>query len=354
MKDWTKKTGAALLALALAAMISAGCGKKDEAATTSESTGSTTTGSTTTANGEKLTGKIEIDGSSTVFPIAQALTEEFGKSNGEVNIAVSEAGTGAGIKKFIKGELDIATASRPIEPEEADEAVKAGNDFIEVPIAFDGLSIVVNPKNTFLESITIDELHKIWDKDSKVKTWADVRAGFPATPLVLYGPTDSHGSFEYFNEAINKDKKNSRSDYSQCPDYNVLVQGVSRDDGALGYVGYAYFDQNKDQLKAIPVDAGKGAVGPSPETIVDGTYSPLSRPLFLYVSKKAIERPEVMAFVKFALSGGKAAIGQTGYIPLPDDAYALITKRVEDKKTGSVFAGIQPGMKIQDVLSKEQ
>lgn len=297
-----------------------------------------------------LAGSITIDGSSTVGPVTTAVVEDFGNVNKEVKISVSEKGTGAGIKAFIAKEIDICDASRAIKDEEIADATKAGVEFVEIPIAYDGLSIIVNPKNDFAKDLTVEELKKIWEPGSKITNWKDVRAGFPDKPLKLFGPTTSHGTFEYFTEAICKTKKKSREDYQQCPDYNALIQGVSGEEGALGYVGFNYYEQNKTKVKLVGVNAGKGAIEPNPERIINGEYSPLARPLLIYVSKKSLERKEVSEFVKFYLTEGKKAISETGYVPLPDDGYKFGLDRVEKGITGSVFNKFTPGTKLADFL----
>ncbi len=323
---------------ALAAMaLLAGCG---------QSTGGSATGS-------RLTGTIDIDGSSTVFPVAAALVEEFNAANPDVRITVNQAGTGSGFAKFARGETDIATASRPVTDAEVAELAKAGVEFVEAPIAFDGLSIVVNRSNTWLETVTTAELKAIWSKDSKVRTWNQVRPEYPNKPIALFGPTTGHGTYEYFNEAVNGNKANSRQDYQQCADYNTLVAGVSRDEGALGYVGYAYTIQNRDKLRVVPVDAGKGAVEPTPQTIRSNAYSPLSRPLLIYVSKKALDKPEVAVFCELAMKDGVKAVESQGYIALPDSAYALALEKIKNKRTGTVFQGATPGMPIDEMLKRE-
>lgn len=305
-----------------------------------------------TPNG-KMKGKISIDGSSTVFPVATAMVETFNEDHPEVMITANNAGTGAGMQKFARKEIDIATASRPIKDKELADCKAAGLDFVELPIAFDGISIVVNQANTWLTSISIADLNKIWDKDSTVKSWKDINPAYPDKPIKLYGPTTVHGTYEFFNEAVNKKKDNSRQDYQQCADYNVLVAGVSKDENSLGYVGYAYFEQNKDKLKLIPVDGGAGPVSPSEDTIRNGAYTPLSRPLLLYVGTEALGRPEVSAFLEFAVNSGSKAVQSQGYITLPDDIIKMVAERLKAKTTGSAFLNFKPGMKMEDVLKME-
>ncbi|MBI5833828.1 MAG: PstS family phosphate ABC transporter substrate-binding protein [Armatimonadetes bacterium] len=299
-----------------------------------------------------LKGEIKIDGSSTVFPISQAVAEEFGKANPGVKVAVGTSGTGGGMKKFTAAEIDICDASRAIKDKEAAGAAEKKIEFVELPIAFDGIAIVINKDNSYVDKLTVAELKKMWEPDSKVKTWKDVRGSFPADPIKLYGPGTDSGTFEYFTEAIVGKAKASRSDYTPSEDDNVLVKGVEGDKGALGYFGYAYYEQNKDKLKLVPVEADGKTVTPSAETIRDASYKPLSRPLFIYIAKSAIERPEVAAFVKFYLDNAATIIPKVGYVPLPDATIAIVRQRAEAKKTGSVFMGVK-GVKLEDVLAKE-
>ncbi|MCB8933683.1 MAG: PstS family phosphate ABC transporter substrate-binding protein [Chthonomonadaceae bacterium] len=313
---------------ALLALGAAGCGgDKTESGT------DTVSGANANAS---LSGSIAIDGSGTVFPITNAATEEFMGKHPGVRITVGDSGTGAGMKKFLSGETDICDASRPIEDEEVADAAKAGIEFIEVPIAYDGLSIIVNPANTWVDKLTTEELKRIWEPGSKVMKWSDVRPGFPDKPIHLFGPSTAHGTFEYFTEAIVEQKKKQRPDFQQCPEYNQLVEGVATDENALGYVGYAYYEQNKARLKLVPVDSGSGPVAPSEATIADGTYSPLSRPLFVYVKKSAMARAEVKAFVDYLIGDGRGIIGQTGYVPFPDALYTKVKEHVDAGTTGRV------------------
>jgi phosphate transport system substrate-binding protein len=302
-----------------------------------------------------LGGKIEIDGSSTVYPITEAVAEEFQGANPGVKVTVGISGTGGGFKRFTVGETDISDASRPIKSGEHDAAKAAGIGYIELPVAFDGLTVVVNPKNTWVDKLTVAELKKIWEPASKVKSWSDVRAGFPAKPIKLYGPGTDSGTFEYFTEAINGKAKESRADYTASEDDNVLVQGVAGDQYALGYFGLAYYEENAGKLKAVPIDNGKGAIMPSTRTVSNGTYAPLSRPLFIYVSAKSMGRPEVDAFVKFYLENAAELVKEVGYIPLPSTAYSAISKRYTSRKSGSAFMGRDTiGLTIEEVLAAEK
>ncbi|MBI2300010.1 MAG: PstS family phosphate ABC transporter substrate-binding protein [Armatimonadetes bacterium] len=302
-----------------------------------------------------LSGKIAIDGSSTVYPITEAVAEEFGKTNPGVQVTAGISGTGGGFKKFSAGETDLSDASRPIKSKEAEACKAKGIEYIELPVAFDGLSVMVNPQNTFCESLTVAELNKIWEPGSKVNNWKDVRAGFPDQPLKLYGPGTDSGTFDYFTDAVNGKEGACRSDFTASEDDNVLVTGIAGDPNALGFFGYAYFAENQGKLKLVAIDPGDGKpVKPSDETISSGTYKPLSRPIFLYVKTASAARPEVDAFVRFYLQNAPALVKQVGYTPLPQAAYDLAIQRYVAKKTGSIFSGgSQIGVKIEDLLAKE-
>lgn len=340
---------AALLAIAAVGGVLAGCGSGGGQNAGGEGSGQ--------ASGESkpsnLTGKVMIDGSSTVFPISQAVAEEFQKANSGVQVTVAESGTSGGFKKFIAGEIDICDASRPIDASEIEKAKAAGVEFIEIPIAFDGLSVVVNPKNDFVDKLTVAELKKMWEPNSKVKTWADVRAGWPAEPIKLFGAGADSGTFDYFTEAIVGEKRASRQDYQSSEDDNILVQGVAGEQYALGYFGYAYYAENQDKVKLVPIDNGAGGVEPSPETIMNNSYAPLSRPLLMYVNVKALDRPEVKAYLDFYFANAKSLIEAVRYIPLPDEVYALVKKHVDEKKTGSRMQGDIVGKPMTEILARE-
>jgi phosphate transport system substrate-binding protein len=301
-----------------------------------------------------LTGKIEIDGSSTVYPITEAVADEFQTANPNVEVTVGVSGTGGGFKRFDIGETAIQDASRPIKDGEDADCQKIRIEYIELPIAFDGLTVVVNPKNDWADHLTVEELKKLWEPDSKVNNWKDVRSGFPDRPIKLYGPGPDSGTFDYFTEAINGKSKESRSDYTASEDDNVLVQGVAGDEGALGYFGLAYFEENKDKLKALPIDGGRGAVAPSEATVKDGTYAPLSRPLFIYVNAAELTRPEVELFVNFYLQHAPELVPTAGYIALPQEAYSAVQTHFGTRKKGSMFMGKGTiGLTIDQVLSAE-
>ena len=273
-----------------------------------------------------LAGAIAIDGSSTVYPISEAVAEEFQKANPGVKVTAAFSGTGGGFKKFCAGEIDMNDASRPIKTEDKPDAKseatlckEAGIEFVELEVALDGLSVLVNPQNSWVDCLTTAELKSIWDTGSTVATWADVRAGWPADPIKLFGPGADSGTFDYFTEVINGKAKQSRSDYTQSEDDNALVIGIAGDRNALGYFGFAYFEENQDKLKLVAVDSGTGCVAPSNETIAAGTYQPLSRPLFIYPSTTALQRPEFAAFVQYYLENVNGFVDEVGYIEIPAD-----------------------------------
>ncbi len=298
---------------------------------------------------------VRVDGSSTVFPITEAVAEEFQKKNPNIRVTVGISGTGGGFKKFSAGETDVNDASRPIKAEEISMASENGIGFIELPVAFDGISVLVNPGNEFVDSLTVEELRKIWQPGSTVNKWSDIRANWEDRALNLYGPGTDSGTFDYFTEAINGKSQACRADFTASEDDNVLVQGIAGDPNALGFFGFAYYGENRSRLKAVPIDGGKGPVAPSEQSINDGSYEPLSRPIFIYVTRKASERPEVSAFVKFYLENAPQLVTEVGYVPLPDRVYQLALERFEKRATGSVFAsGHMVGMSLEDLLSAEE
>lgn len=269
---------------------------------------------TTAAN---LSGTVKIDGSSTVYPITEAVAEEFQKANKGVKVTVAFAGTGGGFKKFCNGETDMNDASRPIKADDAGEGVacKAKSiEYLELGIATDALSVVVNPQNDWAKCLTTAQLKKIWDQGSTVKKWSDVDPSFPAEDIHLFGPGADSGTFDYFTEVINGKAKQSRSDYTPSEDDNALVTGVAGDKFALGYFGFAYLEENLDKIKATEVDSGKGCIAPSKDAVNAGTYAPLARPLFIYPSKTALKRPEFAAFVQYYLDNVNTFVDETGYI----------------------------------------
>ena len=300
---------------------------------------------------------IKIDGSSTVFPITEAVAEEFQKAKkGVVKVTVGIAGTGGGFKKFCRGETDISDASRPILKQEMETCKNANIQYIELPIAYDALTVMVNPKNEWVKSLTVADLKKMWEPSAqgKVTNWNQVRSEWPNAPLKLFGPGADSGTFDYFTEAIVGKAKSSRGDFTASEDDNVLVQGIANDRNALGYFGFAYYVENQKKLKAVPIDGGKGAVAPSPKTVEDGSYQPLSRPIFIYVSKKSLDKPEVKEFVEFYLKQAPQLVRQVKYVPLPPSAYTIGSEHVKKGKIGTVFGGeAEVGVKIEDLLKRE-
>ncbi len=299
----------------------------------------------TTAPGRvaQLTGDINIDGSSTVFPITEAMAEEFGNAtDGNVKITVGVSGTGGGFNKFCTGETHISDASRPIKQSEVDLCAENGIKYIELPVAIDGLSVMVNPNNDFLECMTVDELHTIWRPEAEevITSWNQVRPEWPDRDIGLYAPGVDSGTFDYFTETVNGESQASRADFLPSEDDNVLVTGISGDRGALGYFGYAYYAENADRLKLLAIDGGDGCVLPTDETINNGSYSPLSRPLFIYVSADGLNQEHTRAFVEYYLDpANRDFISETGYIPFPDDIYALVQERFLGGVTGAAFGG---------------
>lgn len=269
----------------------------------------------------QLSGVIEIDGSSTVYPITEAVAEEFHKVHPAVQVNVGVSGSGGGFKRFTVGETDISDASRPIESSEAEQAAHNGIEYIELKVGLDGLSVMVSPQNDFVDYLTTEELRLIWKPGSTVSSWNDIRPEWPDRRLNLYGPDTDSGTFDYFTEVIVGEARASRSDYTASADDNVLVQGITGDRNALGYFGYAYYVENPGKLKLVAIDSGNGPVLPSQETIAAGYYRPLSRPLFIYVSQQSLQRPEVKAFVEFYLENAAALVAEIGYIKLDDQVY---------------------------------
>jgi len=300
---------------------------------------------------------VQIDGSSTVFPITEAVAEEFQKAKKDkIKVTVGISGTGGGFKKFCRGETDISDASRPILKQEMDICKQAGIQYYELPIAFDALTVMVNPKNDWITSMTIADLKKIWEPSAqgKVTHWNQVRPSWPNTPLKLFGPGADSGTFDYFTEAIVGKAKASRGDFTASEDDNVLVQGIANDKNALGYFGFAYYIENQKKLKAVAIDGGKGPVLPSAKTVEDGTYQPLSRPIFIYVSKKATEKPEVREFVEFYMQNTPQLVKQVKYVALPASAYTMGIEHFRKGKLGTVFDGeAQVGIKIEELLKRE-
>ena len=282
-----------------------------------------TPGSNGGSEKSRLGGNIEIDGSSTVFLITEAVAEEFHKVHPGVQVNVGSSGTGAGSKRFTVGDIDIGDASRPIKDAEAAAATENGVEYHEIRVAMDGLSVVVSPRNDFVECLTVEELRRIWEPGSTVDTWQDIRPGWPDRSIRLYGPGTDSGTFDYFTEEIVGEAQASRSDYTASEDDNVLVRGIVGDRNALGYFGYAYYEQSRDQINLVAIDSGAGCVAPSGETIENGTYAPLSRPLFIYVSKESLQRPEILAFFEFYMDNAAELAPEVGYVRLSQEDYTL-------------------------------
>jgi phosphate transport system substrate-binding protein len=306
-----------------------------------------------------LTGEIKIDGSSTVYPLSEAVSEEYRRDQSGVRVTVGESGTGGGFKKFSRGEIDINDASRPITAGEIESCKEAGVEFVELPVAYDGLAVVVNLENDFVDYLTIAELKKLWEPaaQGKIKTWNQIRPSFPNQPINLYGAGTASGTYDYFTEAVVGKSKSSRGDYNASEDDNVLVKGVSSDRNALGYFGLAYYENNADKLKLVPIDDendanGKGGIIPTQETVSNGTYSPLSRPEFIYVNLKSADRPEVQSFIKFYLENAQVLAKEIGSVPLKPEVYKLVQERFDKKIKGSAFAnGVSTiGVNMEELL----
>ncbi len=289
-------------------------------------------GSESKNSATSLSGDISIDGSSTVYPITEAVAEEFRSVQPQVKVTIGVSGTGGGFKKFSRGEINISDASRPIKDSEATSAKANNIDYLELTVAYDGLAVIVNPENTWIETITLEELKKIWEPSAQgvITKWSQVREGWPEEELHLFGPGVASGTYDYFTEAITGESGSSRGDYTASEDDNVLVQGISGDKYSLGFFGLAYFEENQDKLKLVAVDNGTAAVKPSLETVKDGSYSPLSRPLFIYVSSLAKDKPEVVEFINFYIENAGLLSEEVGYIPLPAVEY---TKQQEKFNT---------------------
>ena len=311
---------------------------------------------TAAGNFSNLSGNITADGSSTVFPITEAVAEEFGKlTQGRVRVVVGVAGTGGGFKKFCNRETDISDASRPILPSEVELCAKGRVEYIELPVAIDGLTVMVNPQNSFVQCMTVAELRTLWapEAEGKVTRWSQVRPGWPDRAIQLYGAGTDSGTFDYFTEVINGKAKASRGDYTASEDDNVLVQGVSGDANSLGYFGYAYYVENSRRLKAVAIDGGSGCVTPTEESINNGSYAPLSRPLFIYVRRDSAALPQVREFVRYYLGQeGRKLVSEVGYIPFPTVVYSLALTRFDKGATGTLFGGSNPQRgSVEAVLS---
>jgi phosphate transport system substrate-binding protein len=302
---------------------------------------------------------IKIDGSSTVYPITDAIAKEYQKtSKTNTQIEVNFSGTSGGFKKFCAGEIDISNASRPISEKEMAECKKNNIGYIELPVAFDALTVVVHPQNNWAKDITTEELKKIWEPgaEGKITRWNQIRASWPDRPITLYGAGSDSGTFDYFTEAIVGKAKASRKDYTASEDDDVLVDGISKDPNALGYFGFAYYEANKSKLKSLPVNSGKGAISPSRETVEKAKYQPLSRPLFIYVNPwSAKHKGAVYKFVDFYVQKAAKTATSVGYVPLPAEAYQIGYVHLNKGKVGTVFAGNpELDLTIGELLRKQK
>jgi phosphate transport system substrate-binding protein len=340
----SRRVPAAFVSFVLSLLVAgAGCGRGDGA-----------------AGRDGAAGIVRIDGSSTVFPISEAVAEEFQQQHRGVRVMVGISGTGGGFQKFCRGETDITNASRPIKPTEREACATSGVEFIELPVAYDGLVVAVHPKNTWVDHLTVDELRRIWapEAQGKVLRWNQVRTAWPDRELHLFGAGVDSGTYDYFTEAVVGREGASRGDFTSSEDDNVLVQGIANDELALGFFGIAYYEQNRQRLRAVPVADGseRGPVAPSVQAVKDGIYQPLSRPLFVYVSRAAAERPEIAAFVEFQLSEGDALVSEVGYVPLGAENLQLARQHFTNRVTGSAFAegGSQVGMTVERLLARQR
>lgn len=301
-----------------------------------------------------------VDGSSTIFPLSDTMAQKFMKDNPEIQVIVGISSSGVGLKKFCIGDTDIANASHPIQKSEIDLCQANGIEYVEIPIAFDGISLIANRYNDWADCLTLEELKKIWQPDDteKVTKWKQIREEFPEEPLSLYAPDTDSGTYDYFTDAVTGAEGKSRKDFKASEDDNIIIQGIEFDGGSLGFLGFINYQKNKDALKLIAVDNGSGqCVEPSSETIANGTYSPLSRPLFLYVNKNSLEKiPSVKAFVDYQIdAANKAVISEVGYVPLPGILQGKVRERVNELTTGSVFEGESAvGIKLIDKLLSEK
>ena len=330
MRKWTgRRWQLGMLLVACLAIVVTACGESD--------------------GGSGLSGTVNIDGSSTVFPITQAVAEEFQRVHRAVRISLGLSGTGGGFEKFCRGEIDISNASRPIKEEEAETCAANSIDFTELTVAADGLSVIVNPDNDWVDCLTVEQLNELWMPGSTVERWSDLDPSWPDEEIELYGPGTDSGTFDYFTEAINGESGASRADYTASEDDNVLVQGVQGDENALAYLGYAYYIENQEQLRAVPINGGNGCIEPTTETIQSNAYAPLSRPLFIYVSNASLQPTEAAEgarsdaagtpvvptsvsaeLVRYYLTEGTEVIPFIGYVPYDDAVYQEQLRMVED------------------------
>ncbi len=312
-------------------------------------------------DGDQLSGRVQVDGSSTVFPLTEAVAEEFMTEAPRVRVTVGVSGTGGGFSKFVRQETDINNASRPITASEAELAEQNGVEYIELPVSYDGLAVIAHPENDWVDCLTVEELRAIWEPGSDIDNWSDIRSEFPDRPLSLYGAGTDSGTYDYFTTAIGGEEGASRSDFTASEDDNVLVQGVGGDRNSLGFFGLAYFENNQDKLKLIAVDDenpdnGEGCIEPSAETVNNGTYQPLARPEFIYVNATSADEPAVSTFVEFYLNNAGTLAQEVGYVPLSDTAYQLTRERFDQRLTGSMFdaEGSTVGVQMEALLRKHQ
>ncbi len=298
---------------------------------------------------------IQIDGSSTVYPLSEAVAESFQQqTQGRVRVTVGESGTGGGFRKFCRGETHISNASRPISTSEMATCRAAGIQYVEIPVAFDALTVVVHPSNP-LRSITTAQLRRIWEPDAqgRITNWRQVDPSFPDMALSLYGPGTASGTFDYFTEAVNGRSRASRSDYTPSEDDNVIVQGVASNAGAMGYFGLAYYEENRSRLRALSIDSGNGPVEPSVANAENGSYAPLSRPMFIYINAAALRRPQVQQFAQYFVNNAARYAQQVDYVPLPASAYQAYLQRVQRRTQGTAFGGRQAiGVTIAEVIAR--
>lgn len=357
------QAGGLLVLMLLAATF--GCAGCNDNASPAIGGGTTTAGGNAGTEGgavddTNVQGEVEVDGSSTVHVLNQAVTEEFKDNYFDVDVSLKSSGTGGGFKRFVTGELDITGASRPIKTEEIELAKKNGVEYIELPVCFDALTVAVNAENNWLDSITVDELKKMWEAaaEEKITKWNQVNPKWPNEELALFGAGPDSGTFEYFTEAICKEKGNHRKDYGGNENDNVIITNIEGDKKAIGYIPFAYYVEHDKTLKALAIDwkadDDQGPVLPSVENVIKGIYNPLARPLFIYVNRKSADKPAVMAFVNFYIENAGDLAGEVQYIPLPDEAYSTVKQRWESRKTGTVFGGkAAVGMKLEDIVKAE-
>ena len=308
----------ALAAVSACALVLTACGGEDAGSSGSGDSG-----------GDQLSGEVKVDGSSTVAPLSEAAAALYAEQQPDVNVTVGTSGTGGGFEKFCNGETDISDASRPIKDEEIAACEAEGITYAELIVANDALTVVVNPAVDFVDCLTVEQLSAIWGPDSTIANWSEVDPSFPDLPLDLYGAGTDSGTFDYFTDAINGEEGASRTDYTPSEDDNTTVQGVAGSEGGMGYFGFTYYEENADTLKALEIDNGEGCVAPSVETAQDGSYAPLSRPLFIYPSDKAIERPEVVDFINFYIENIDDIVTEAQYVPLTDDQKATLAEEFD-------------------------